>query len=239
MNTPTALLLAALCAIAVSARATDTPIDVYFGSRKIEISKVDAKARQAEAGRKAKELEKQLRAQYGKDEDKWPPNKHVELLGLEAEASGAMGAVPAAEFASASAKDLADSAQDLTLAAAGSHGHGMLHVVSKPADAGLVVEVVGRHSIRGDSDALTVDTFGFILRVTPIAHAEVSDIDAIGVWSPPILEAEVSELHDFSAAEPYWELEVVAPRRWKNLADQSIEMLVDFARSHRALFAKK
>src|SRR5262249_12261602 len=54
------------------------------------------------------------------------------------------------------------------------------------------------------------------------------------VWSATAIDVEVHELHSFTSAEPYWVVEVIAARKWKYLAEQTVAMLAKFATSSDA-----
>ena len=103
MCSASGLILALLgAAAAPAAEPPARPVDIHFTSRSTIVNGADmtaaAKARQAEAARKARELEQAYTAQHGKDQRKWPSGKRAELGALKAEATP-NGADVEAEYA--------------------------------------------------------------------------------------------------------------------------------------------
>jgi hypothetical protein len=246
MRSARGLILTLLGATAASAAEQPArPVDIHFTSRTTIVNgaemKAAAKARQAEAARKAKELEQAYTAQYGKDHRKWPFAKRAEVSALGAEARPDEGAAIEAEYAAASPKELADSARDLAKAA-GPYGKRLLRAVESADQADLVVEVTGRHSSKSESGQAFADQFGFMLRVSAGGKLAAGRLHgAVARW-PAEEERDdvvVNELHGYSDDEPYWRLQIMGGQRWVNLATLTDEVLADFVRTNGSLFAGK
>jgi len=231
------LALGVICGAPRAATAVDEPtrpIDIHFAPRTSpRESSASRKARQAEADRKAKDLEKQLKAQYGKDEFEWPPEKRMELLKAQGAGLDTMG-----EYDKATPKDVSDSIQDLTGAATGKPGDGLLHPVASPQEADLVVEVMGRRSEKAEPMVGLAAKYGLLLRVGPGGKLDPARLDNVKVfwldsWGP----ASVNEVHRYSSQEPYWTLEILATVRWTEAANQAASLLADFVRKSPRLFS--
>lgn len=232
---------AALPAAGGSAR----PVDIHFTSRATVVDgaalKAAAKARQAEAARKAKELERAYTAEYGKDQGKWPRDKRAELSGLRSEARADEGAEIEADYASAHPEKLADSARDLAKGA-GTHNSGRLRVVDHPDQADLVVEVTGRRSSKSEFGMAFDDQFGFMLRLGAGGKLAPGRLRGAVVRWPEDEEQDpviVNEMHGYSDDEPYWLLQVMGGASWRELANRTDAILADFVLANGSLFAEK
>jgi hypothetical protein len=201
--------------------------------------KAAAKARQAEAARKAKELEQAYKAEFGKDRGKWPRDRRAELSALKAEAREDEGAEIEADYASAPPGKLADSARDLARGA-GAFSSGLLRVVDHPDQADLVVEVTGRHSSKSEFGMAFDDRFGFMLRLSAGGKLAAGRLKGAVVRWPEDEEQDpviVNEMHGYSDDEPYWLLQVMGGSTWRELANHTDAILADFVRANGGLFA--
>jgi hypothetical protein len=229
------LALAAVCGAPQAALAGEPPagaIEVHFAAgMSAPESAAARKARLAEAQRKAKEVEQRLKAQYGKDESEWPPEKAMELLQAQAATLDTLSA-----HDQASGRDVSDSIQDMTAAATGTPGDGLLHPVSSPEAAHLVVEVMGRRSEKADAFTGLVARYGLLLRIAPGGRLDPARLARTKVFW---MGANVTEVHRYSAEEPYWTLEVLGVRRWTDAATRAVSLLAGLVRQSPQLFAPK
>lgn len=243
MRSVTAAFLASLGTFAAPAAAGSArPVDVHFTSRATAVDgaalKAAAKARQAEAARKAKELERAHAAEYGKDQGKWPRDKRAELAALRSEARGDEGAEIEANYAGAPPEKLADSARDLARGA-GAYSNGLLRAVDSPDQADLVVEVTGRHSSKSEFGMAFDDQFGFMLRLGAGGRLAPGRLRGAVVRWPEDEEQDpviVNEMHGYSDDEPYWLLQVMGGATWRELANRTDAILADFVQANGALF---
>lgn len=241
MRSVTAAFLALVGASAAESPAR--PADIYFTSRATVVDeaamKAAAKARQAEAARKAKELEQAYTAQYGKNQGQWPSDKRAELSALRAGAKQKQAAEIESDYASASLQTLADSARDLSKGAE-PFGGGLLRVVGRAEEADLVVEVMGQHSSKSEFGIAYDNQFGFILRLSAGGKLAEGRLHGAVVRWPEDEEQNivvVKELHGYSDAEPYWLLRIRGGGGFGQLANWSIGILADFVRLNGSLFA--
>ena len=104
-------------------------------------------AKVSDADKARKELEKQIKAQFGKKREAWPPEKEDELYALEE--AVAVANVSYA-YRKVDAKKIPDAIKDLTRAAEGKgmQAGGKKHITMAPsaADADLLVEVLARRN---------------------------------------------------------------------------------------------
>jgi hypothetical protein len=141
--------------LAAALPAAETPaMSVFITAARIEPRKeVDdatknaLKKKRDEANKARKTLEKQIKEQFGKKRESWPPEKDEELYRLEeAEAMAAADY----EYRKIDPKAIGDAVEDLTRAA---EGKGMqagkkdrIRLAASAADADLLVEVLARRS---------------------------------------------------------------------------------------------
>ena len=160
MTTRSAMkLLGPLCASLVflpgAARAADgPPMSVFITAGKGEArpevdnaTKNALKKKRDEANKARQALEKQLKAQFGKKREEWPPEKDDELYKLEEAANMADADF---EYRKIDPKEIGDAVEDLKGAA---EGKGLqagkkdrIAVAASAADADLVIEVAARRS---------------------------------------------------------------------------------------------
>jgi hypothetical protein len=173
-NAPLVVALSLAVSPAVQAAKIQTPLKVYVTAAQVEErKKVDdatrdalkAKREQARESRKA--AEKQMKDQYGKKRESWPPEKDDELYALEeAEAMSEADY----EYRKVDLKALSDSVKDVTESIEGKGLAGRkdrLMLVSSAADADLVVEVANRRSGKTLPTQLRPDRCFLLFNVEP------------------------------------------------------------------------
>lgn len=140
-----------IAGLGAAASAADEPTrSVFITAGSFEPPAGDEKALAAkvnDADKARKELEKKLKAEFGKKREAWPPEKEDELYSLEEAMAVANVSYAYRKF---DAKKIPDAIKDLTRA---SEGKGMQagkkkHIVlaSSAADADVLVEVLARRN---------------------------------------------------------------------------------------------
>jgi hypothetical protein len=176
-NAPVVVALCLAVTPAAEAAESQTPLKVYVTAAQVEARKdVDdatkkaLKAKRDEAREARKALEKQLKGQFGKKREAWPPEKDEELyLAEEAEAL----AEADFEYRKIDPKGLADSVKDVTESIQGKGIAGRkdrVVLASSAADADLVLEVAARRSGKSLPTQLRPDRCFLLFNVAPGGH---------------------------------------------------------------------
>ena len=161
------LALGMVAGLSVVVLAADEPTrSVFITAGSFEPPPGDEKALAAklnDADKARKDLEKQLKTQFGKKRETWPPEKEEELYALEeAQAVANVGYA----YRKVDAKKIPDAVKDLTRAA---EGKGMqagkkkhITLATSAADADLLVEVLARRNETGGAALSATDCWVLI-----------------------------------------------------------------------------
>jgi hypothetical protein len=213
-----------------------TPLKVYVGFARVESHKEADKAMKNElktkrdaANKARKELEKQIKQQYGKKREQWPSEQ--EEAYSRAEESAALANADY-EYIRVEPEGLRDSAQDIidSLAGKGIAGH-KENVITVPTaeEADLVVEVVGRRSektmptqIRDDQYfvSFTIAAGG---KMDPARLALIPRNWRLKKWGYPGWK-----LQSYSPEAPYWRFETYGDQRWSNAGNVASVLIEKF-----------
>jgi hypothetical protein len=230
----TLVCLAAALPAALPAHGEDaTPLRVYFtAAQRTIVSPEERKAREPEMKKQLDQESKELSAikkRNGKKMETWPEaeraayrEKLEATLQLEAE----IGWLQLGE------RDIADSLKDLQDAVRGKdivQRKKVIEEAATPADAHLVVEVIGRR----------VADYGggcFMLAWKATLGGRV---DAARRASPywPTAEFDVRTLHWYTTEQPFWTIETLAIGRWFNTANESAKAVERFLKTHHEALA--
>jgi hypothetical protein len=225
----TLVCLAAALPLAVPAHGEEpTPLCVHFTAVQPKIlSPEERKAREPEMKKQLDLASKELSAvkkRNGKKMETWPEaeraayrEKLEATLQLEAE----IGWLQLGE------RDIPDSLKDLQNAVRGKdivQRKKVIEEVANPADAHLVVEVIGRRVADYGGGCFMLAwkaTLGG--RVDPARRASA-------YWSSA--EFDVRTLHWYTSQEPFWSIETLAIGRWFNTANESAKAIERFLKQH-------
>jgi hypothetical protein len=185
--------LPSLVGLALAADAPQATLKVFVGPAEVQERKdvddatkqaLKEKKKAAEDARRA--LEKQLKDQFGKKREAWPPEKDNELYALE-EAEALASADY--DYRKVDLKAIADGVKDLRRALEGKGlqaGH-KDHVVLAPdaSAADLVVEVAGRRSGKTLPTQIKPDRCYLLFTIAPGAGLDAARFGAVpGDWRP-------------------------------------------------------
>jgi hypothetical protein len=191
-----------------------------------EVKAREAKARQGAAA--LEELEKATKKQFGKDMGKWPAEQRVAFH--EAVLVNNM-AWEDAWYAVPSEKDKSDSAENVRDALSGFVKKGWFVLVDQPAEADLVLEIVGRRGM------------GKMMRGAKLVSCELRPGKIGGevlarippAWPSTFSSRAFTNLradHWFKVEAPFFRFEVSDVERWKDVAGKVPWVLTDFVRDN-------
>ena len=187
--TRNAPLVVALCLAvppAAQAGSPATPLKVYVTAAEVEARKdvdeatknaLKVKREQARETRKA--LEKQLKDQYGKKRESWPPEKDEELY--QAEEAEALAEADY-EYRRIDPKGLSDSVKDVTESIQGkgtASRKDSVVLASSAADADLVLEVAARRSGKTLPTQLRPDRCFLLFNVAPGGKLDAANFQKV------------------------------------------------------------
>ena len=146
--------LALMCLAATLLAADGPSMSVFVTAAKVEArpevddaTKNALKKKRDEANKARQALEKQIKEQFGKKREAWPPEKDEELYRLEEAAAVADAAY---EYRKIDPKEIGDAVDDVRGAAEGKGAQAgkkdRITIASSAAEADLVVEVSARRS---------------------------------------------------------------------------------------------
>jgi hypothetical protein len=204
-----ALAVCALSLVTVSGAAAD-PIAVHVSGGPAKAATKEATAElkaKSDAARKSyADLHDALKKQFGKKEEAWPADK-------QSESQAAYDAFMEAQVdwfysAGLQQKDIDDSVRELSEALAKKP----VRVAASPAEADLVVQVVGRAKVTTDELANPNGPKNvaaeLVLRVSPGQRMNVPTLArSAPVWNAKKsfwMHANTDTVHAFSADAPYW-----------------------------------
>jgi hypothetical protein len=210
--------------VAVTAATPEPRRQIDSATRKALEARID------ETRKTRKDLEKQIKAQYGKKDEAWPKDRQDAFFDAqEAEAL----AVADYEYRRVNPDALADTAQDLRNSLTGKGAFQTrkdnVILVESPADADIAVEVVARRSSRSDPTLWRDDEYYISYLVKP------------GGKMDPARFAKVSREYRFrkfgyqawrlqapKPDAPVWRFDAYGDLRWSNAAASAGVMINDF-----------
>jgi hypothetical protein len=234
--------LLALPAPLAEAQAAREPLKVYVVAAQAEARKdIDKETKkQLEAAldaaeKKRKDLEKDLKAQFGKKKEDWPQDKQD--LYYDAEETEALAEADL-EYRKVSPEGLSDSADDISKSLAGEGMAGKkdnVVVVQTPAEADLIVEVVGRRSAKTLGTQVRADKYwvSFLIKAGPKLTAERFMAVprtyrfkrfGVGGWRLQTPKPEA----------PFWRFDAYGEQRWGNAANTASRIVEDFVTKNYA-----
>jgi hypothetical protein len=194
----------------------------------------DLEKKYSEAKKQKKELEKQLKAQFGKDKKMWPLETQQKFK--QAEDLERMVTV---EFVALenTQKDLDDTVADMKRTILGEgvpKPKKYLNLVGTPEEADLVVEVMSRKREGVPGLVACVDCTYFVyLKVTPAVEI---DTTKLGMVVPE--NFGVRRIHQYRSDEPFWIIEASSLARWGHAANQAAGALNKFVEENIGVFQK-
>ena len=185
-----------------------------------------------DADSKRKDLEKSLKAQYGKKRDAWPPDAQDSLF--DAEQAVALAQADYA-YRKVKSEGLADSAEDIRKAILGEGLSGEkdhIRVVPSAEEAQLIVEVNGRRSSSsgtGGLMSLRNDQFyvSFLLKAGPKLPAE-RFANVPRTYRLRGVGATVYRLGVPQPDAPWWRFEAYGTMKWGSAANGASKLVEDF-----------
>jgi hypothetical protein len=195
-------------------------------AKKKELQKeLSQKAKVAKDQKKA--LEKQLKAELGKDKDKWPPEKQEELRQAEDVEKMILMELESLDLKQ---KDLDDTAEDIKRSI---QGEGMakakkhIRLVEAAEGAALRVEVMGRRKEGSGGLVACATCYYYVyLKITPGVGFNAETFSQIAPKGGFL--DNVRRIHQYRADEPFWIIEAGNTGRWGNAANQGAGALNDF-----------
>lgn len=223
--------------------ASTGTLRVYVGAAKLQPREPDKATKQelkvkAEAASKARrDLEKEIKSQYGKKREAWPPDRQEAVLAAEEAASQAGAAY---HYLKVDPKALADSAEDIRKKLA---GKGMLSrekknvvQVATPEEADLVVEIVGRRSEKVLPTDLRAAYYWICFTITGGGKLDPSRLARIPRdWMRSKWGRNSWKIQSYSPETPFWKLESYAEERWSDAADEASAVIDDLIETHYAV----
>jgi hypothetical protein len=231
---PVLVCLAAVLPVALPAPGEDLPplaVHLAAAERK-SLSPEERKAQAPEMRKKLREESKALNAfkkRYGKKLETWPEAERAAYLEREEAALRLESEIGWLEI---DERDIPDSLEDLRGAVAGkglTQRKKILREVATPAEAHLVVEVIGRRELEAGQKWYRV-AFKASLggQVDPARRGS-------RYWAKALRDAP-RELHAFTREEPYWIVETANVGRWFNAANDAAKAVERFVKeNHDAL----
>ena len=247
-NTLIALSLAPVVLVGTLALAQE-PIAVHVtaaadvqkiepGDRKAVRKDLETKWRAAHDATKA--AEKEMKAQYGKKKEAWPPEKQEAFQVLEDDDAEAEAALA---YLDITPKGLSDSAQDIRESLAGKGLAGAKEYakyVNAPELADIIVEVVGRRSSKSDPTMLRDNQYYIAFKIKAGPEFDAARLGKV----PPKYTGggfgrRSVKLHTWSAAEPYITLEAYSEMRWANVGNTASAIINTFLKDNYAALTGK
>lgn len=183
---------------------------------------------QADAARdEVKALEKDVKQQFGKKREQWPADKRAAVEKAEERSAQALLTLRYLDSDPAGARD---SAQDIRESLAGKGTAGVKeHVrdVAKPEEADLVVEILGRRTVKGAPEPgliAALDDYYVWLRISAGGRTDPARLGQVPLTWPGTARL----VHSWTDDAPYWELEVMREGRWANVGNEVSRILNNF-----------
>jgi hypothetical protein len=237
MNFVRIALVAVVIALAGGRAAADTVLKVAVIAATPEPRKdvdsalrkeLEAKMRATSKARK--DLEKELKSQYGKKEETWPKDKQDAYF--EAQETEALAEADY-EYRRINPEALADTAQDIRNSLSGKGAFQTrkdnVILVESPADADIVVEVVGRRSAMTLATQLRADLYyiSFLLKpggkMAPERFAAVSRDYRFRRFGQSAWRLQAPR-----PDAPVWRFDALGHQRWSNAAGTAALLVNDF-----------
>ncbi len=230
---PTLVCLAAALPLAVPAHGQDPePLAVCLSAAdRAVFSPDERKLRAAELRKQLGEEENALKAlkkAQGKKMETWPEAERAAYVAKEEAArrlESEIGWLPL------KAGDISDSLEDVRGAVRGkglSQRKKVVEEVTTPAEAHLVVEVIGRRTVEGPNWYVVAFKTSLGGKVDPARRGS-------GYWTKAAWDAPFV-LHTFTPDEPYWMLESADVGRWFNAGNDVAKAVERFVKdNHDAL----
>lgn len=239
MRAPIAAVAAvlSLAGLAHPSVAADTVLKVAVTAATPEPRKdVDAATKKAlesrmkDATKARKDLEKQLKDQYGKKEEAWPKDKQDAFFDAqEAEAL----AVADYEYRRIDPEALSDTAQDLRNSLTGKGTFQTrkdnVFLVESPADAELVVEVVARRASKSDPTIFRNDQYYISFLLKPGGKMPAERFGKVSRdYRFRKFGYQAWRLQAPKPDAPVWRFDAFGSQRWSNAAATAALMINDF-----------
>lgn len=175
-----------------------------------------------------KALEKDVKQQFGKKREQWPADKRGAVEKAEEKSAQALLKLQYLDSDPAGARD---SVQDIRESLVGKGTAGVKeHVrdVAKPEEADLVVEILGRRSVKGAPEPgliAVLDDYYVWLRISAGGRTDPARLGQVPLMWPGTARL----VHSWTDDAPYWELEVMREGRWANVGNEVSRILNNFA----------
>jgi hypothetical protein len=230
----TLVCLAAVVPLALPARGQEPePLAVCLAAAERPVLSPDErKPRSVAMNRQRLEQEKELKAlkkAHGKKVETWPEAERAAYVAKE-EATRRLESEIG--WLALEKDDLADSLEDVRGALRGkglTQRKGVVAEVATPAEAHVVVEVVGRR--REQDTGWYVVAYKASLGDKVDAARRTSARWTKAAWDAPFV------LHTFTPEEPYWMLESANVGRWFNAANDAAKAVERFVKENRDALA--
>jgi hypothetical protein len=239
---PTPVCLAAVCLaaalpLALPAHGQDPePLAVCLSAAERPVLSPDQrKSRAPELRKQLAEEEKELKAlkkAHGKKVETWPEAERAAYIAKEEAARRLESEIGWLQLDEG---DIPDSLEDMRSAVRGkglTQRKKVVNEVATPAEAHLVVEVVGRREMdQGQTWYVVAFKTSLGGKVDPARRGS-------GYWTKAAWDAPFV-LHTFTPEEPYWIVESANVGRWFNAANDAAKAVERFVKdNHDALFGQ-
>jgi hypothetical protein len=230
---PTLVCLAAALPLALPAHGQDPePLAVCLSAAERPVLTPDQrKPRAAELRKQLAEEEKALKAlkkAHGKKVETWPEAERAAYVAKEEAARRLESEIG---WLRLDEGDIPDSLEDMRGAVRGkglTQRKKVVDEVATPAEAHLVVEVIGRREVEGPNWYVVAFKASLGGKVDPARRGA-------GYWTKAAWDAPFV-LHTFTPEEPYWLVESVNVGRWFNAANDAAKAVERFVKeNHDAL----